>query len=74
MIDWIKEKYKQFIAREYRRTYSDRLAVLKDRIQDMQFASKKQLYEFLENQPELRRFLQYANSKIKRKDKGGKNV
>ena len=59
---WIK-----FITKQYRKYYPDRLETIKARTEDKQFTSKSKMFKYLEEQPELRRFFEYIESKIKKK-------
>lgn len=59
---WIK-----FIGKQYRKYYPDRLESIKNRTKEKQFTSKLKMIKFLEEQPELRRFFEYIESKIKKR-------
>ena len=59
---WIK-----FISKQYRKYYPDRLEAIKNRIKEKKFTSKLKMLKYLEDQPELRRFFEYIESKIKKR-------
>lgn len=59
---WIK-----FISKQYRKYYPDRLEAIKDRTKDKTFTSRSKMFNYLEKQPELRRFFEYIEAKIKKK-------
>ena len=59
---WIK-----FISKQYRKYCPDRLEAIKDRTKDKTFTSRSKMFNYLEKQPELRRFFEYIEAKIKKK-------
>lgn len=65
----IKRLWLKFISRQYRKFYPDRLQTIKDRTKDKTFTSRSKMFNYLEQQPELRKFFEYIESKIKRNKK-----
>lgn len=63
----IKRRWLKFISKQYRKYYPDRLEAIKNRIKEKKFASKLKMLKYLEEQPELRRFFEYIESKIKKR-------
>lgn len=64
----IKKLWLKFISKQYKKFYPDRLDTIKERTKDKEFSSRSKMFDYLEKQPELFRFFQYIESKIKKKD------
>ena len=63
----MKKLWFKFVNKQYRKYYPDRLEVIKKRAKGKEFISKLKMLKWLEKQPELRRFLEELESKIKKK-------
>lgn len=61
----MKKLWMKFISKQYRKYYPDRLEVIKERTKDKKFLSRSKMFDYLEKQPELRRFFEYIEEKRK---------
>lgn len=63
----MKKLWLKFIGKQYRKYYPDRLEVIKSRVKDKEFTSRSKMFNYLEKQPELRKFFEYIETKIKKR-------
>ncbi len=58
--------WKKFIVKQYRKLYLDRLEEVKKRMAHETFKSKTEIFNYLKEQPELRRFMEFAETRLNR--------